>query len=351
MKKVLLIEDDEGLNESTSLFLRISKFEVISAQDGAEGIHKAILEHPDIVICDISMPGLDGFEVYKALQSNLETSTIPFIFLTAKAETEDLRNGMLIGADDYITKPCKFDDLLLSINTRIHKKEKRSLLNDESFNVLLQNSSNGVLICNSDFEIIRSNKKFSEMTLYSEYEITGHKINEILNGENFAIDNKLSLCLKGVQNLKFNSSILTKKKEKIAITTTANSTKIDGKTVIMIGTVKKQSKTKNSDLSNAVHLLSNNKERISPELLNELKVIFNTNQPKPQNKTQLKLTRRQTEILTLVCKGLSNNEIAEKLFISYRTVERHRTNIINKTNSKNIIDVIIFAIKNNLIEV
>lgn len=119
---ILLIEDDLVLAENTRELLELSGYRTFLAHEGRTGVKKAYKELPDIIISDIMMPELDGYEVYHALQQNSHTRTIPFIFLTAKAEPIDVRRGMNLGADDYITKPFNEEDLILAIEKRLSKR-------------------------------------------------------------------------------------------------------------------------------------------------------------------------------------------------------------------------------------
>ncbi len=124
MKKILIIEDNSEVRENLSEILALSGYQTFSAENGKVGIEKAMNERPDLILCDVMMPELDGFGVLHILNKQSSTSDIPFIFLTAKAEKEDFRKGMSLGADDYIVKP--FDDtiLLQTIETRLRKTER-----------------------------------------------------------------------------------------------------------------------------------------------------------------------------------------------------------------------------------
>ena len=121
MKKILLIEDDTVLRENTSELLELSGYEVISAPDGKKGILAAKEHRPHAVVCDIMMPEVDGYGVLEALSCDPETKKIPFIFLTAKTERKDVRKGMDLGADDYLTKPFEEAELIGAIESRIAK--------------------------------------------------------------------------------------------------------------------------------------------------------------------------------------------------------------------------------------
>jgi len=123
MKRVLIIEDNRDLRENTSEILQLAGYFVIAAENGKIGVDLAVNEKPDIIICDIMMPELDGHGVLYVLSRNKETADIPFIFLTAKAERNDFRKGMELGADDYLTKPFDEIELLNAIESRLKKNE------------------------------------------------------------------------------------------------------------------------------------------------------------------------------------------------------------------------------------
>lgn len=123
MKKILLIEDNQEIRENTEEILELANYEVLTAQDGKVGVEIAQAQLPDLIICDIMMPELDGYGVIHILGRNPETSAIPFIFLTAKTERADFRKGMNLGADDYITKPFDDSELLDAIEGRLKKNE------------------------------------------------------------------------------------------------------------------------------------------------------------------------------------------------------------------------------------
>src|SRR5690606_34936944 len=103
MKKILLIEDNQNVRETTADILTLAGYEVITAESGKAGVQEALSALPDLIICDIMMPGLDGYGVLHILSKRAETAGIPFIFLTAKSEKADVRKGMNLGADDYLT--------------------------------------------------------------------------------------------------------------------------------------------------------------------------------------------------------------------------------------------------------
>ena len=121
MKKVLFIEDDMVVRENTAELLELAGFDVITAENGKTGVFKAKKNIPDIIICDIMMPELNGYGVLQILSKDTTTNHIPFIFLSAKTEYSDIRKGMNLGADDYITKPYDESELFSAIESRLAK--------------------------------------------------------------------------------------------------------------------------------------------------------------------------------------------------------------------------------------
>ncbi|MBS1536190.1 MAG: response regulator [Bacteroidetes bacterium] len=124
MKKILIIDDHDYILESTALLLRFEGYDVITATNGSIGVETALATLPDMVLCDISMPELDGFGVLNQLRATKEFESTPFIFLTARAEKSDMREGMARGADDYLVKPYTRDELVAAVNSLWEKRSK-----------------------------------------------------------------------------------------------------------------------------------------------------------------------------------------------------------------------------------
>jgi len=144
MKKILLIEDDVTVRENTAELLELSNYQVVTASNGLQGVEKAKEHIPDIIVCDIMMPELDGYGVLSSLSENNRTSHIPFIFLSAKTEHKDIRKGMDLGADDYLTKPFEEEDLLSAIESRMAKVAILNSFKNESDPILEQKSINNL---------------------------------------------------------------------------------------------------------------------------------------------------------------------------------------------------------------
>src|ERR1051325_11712119 len=125
MKKILVIEDEAETRDNLVLMLEMEGYKPFSAPNGQTGVELARKEIPDVILCDVSMPKLDGYGVLEALRANAQTVSIPFIFLTAKGDKKDLRTGMNLGADDYLTKPASAEEVLSAINARLDRHNEK----------------------------------------------------------------------------------------------------------------------------------------------------------------------------------------------------------------------------------
>ena len=124
MTKILVIEDETTVRANITELLEAEDYEVITAENGFFGILWAQEKMPDLVICDMMMPAIDGRDVLRALREDKLTDSLPFIFLTARADREDMRQGMNLGADDYLTKPFSRSDLLEAVHARLQKHDR-----------------------------------------------------------------------------------------------------------------------------------------------------------------------------------------------------------------------------------
>jgi DNA-binding NarL/FixJ family response regulator len=126
MKKILVIEDEPEMRRNLATILRLENFQPLTAENGRAGLESVRANKPDLILCDVMMPELDGYGVIAALRADPDTVSIPFIFLTAKGEKPDIRAGMNLGADDYLTKPVGKADLLSAIRSRLERAAQQA---------------------------------------------------------------------------------------------------------------------------------------------------------------------------------------------------------------------------------
>jgi two-component system, sensor histidine kinase and response regulator len=139
MKKILIIDDDPAMQSLAAKLLQARGFQTLSAGDGREGIEVARRYGPDLIICDVQMPNLDGYQTLAALQQDPLTSTIPFVFLTGVTGPENLRYAMGLGADDYLTKPYTVKELMAAVNTRLAKRAAQLRVSEKKLEELRSN--------------------------------------------------------------------------------------------------------------------------------------------------------------------------------------------------------------------
>ncbi|SFR83463.1 MULTISPECIES: response regulator [Maribacter] len=185
MKRILLIEDDKALRENTEELLELCGYNVTTASNGRIGIEAAIENLPDIIICDIMMPEVDGYGVLENLSNNEKTKQIPFIFLSAKTEHKEIRKGMDLGADDYLTKPFEEEDLTSAIESRLAKAELIKRMQDDT------SKEHGVT--ENEIQSIHELKNFFD----DNGELASFKQGEIIFQEGVR-SNKIYLILKGL---------------------------------------------------------------------------------------------------------------------------------------------------------
>jgi DNA-binding NarL/FixJ family response regulator len=126
MKKILVIEDEPEMRRNIVMLLRYRNYQPLEAENGRRGLELVRRETPDLILCDVMMPELDGYEVLRALRADEKLALIPFVFLTAKGEKDDLRSGMNLGADDYLTKPVGNNDLIQAIEARLQRSAQQA---------------------------------------------------------------------------------------------------------------------------------------------------------------------------------------------------------------------------------
>ena len=168
-KKILIIEDNEDIRENLAEILDLAGYDTHTAENGKIGVEMAEKTLPDLILCDVMMPVLDGFGVLNILHKKNQTADIPFIFLTAKSEKADFRYGMNLGADDYITKPFETNELLQVVAMRLQKAEKirKSFDNGKDLNTFI-NEAKGTEALNN-LTNARESRPFSKKTnIYTE---------------------------------------------------------------------------------------------------------------------------------------------------------------------------------------
>ena len=184
MKTILLIEDNADIRENLAEILELTNYKVLTAADGQAGVTLAIQHKPDLIICDIMMPVLDGYGVIHMLQKNNDTTNIPFIFLTAKAERAEVRKGMELGADDYITKPFNSTELLNAVESRLRKADllrKEIPSNMDGLNTLISTNTGKDLM--KELTELRSSNTYKKKEIIYSEDTRPHRLYYVLKGK------------------------------------------------------------------------------------------------------------------------------------------------------------------------
>jgi PAS domain S-box-containing protein len=323
MKKILIIEDDTVLRENIAEFIEGENFEVFIAKDGLEGVQQTLQHLPDLIICDIAMPNMNGYDFYKTIQQIKTTATIPLVFLSAKTENEDIRAGMQLGADDYVVKPFDFFELLKVIKTRLAKHEKIKFHIDEKFHALIKHPTLGMFIYQNG-SFLYYNETLASIFGYTKEEFSIITFNELIEDDakgKVKILNEIDRCLKETNG-------------SISLSFSAHHNSLDNIRVELFGT-SITFKGLPSIVGNLISLNDNQK----------IKIL------RSNESIDFKLSKRELEVLEFICEGKSTLEISEQLFLSQRTIETYRAKLLSKTNSKNSAELIIYAIKNRIVSI
>jgi len=356
-KKILIIEDDQRLGVTIQNVLAFHKYDVCYANNGVAGIQKAFEYNPDLILCDINMDPLDGYQVYKVLEESLILNRIPFIFLTGSSDLEDIRYGMSLGADDYIVKPFNNSDLLKTIERRLEKFKAIREDSNREFIRLFDLSPVGILIFDGK-KIYKANSAFRNLLNIDKEDLTGVGIDKF-------IDPASILKLQGTipkyiadRNEVFNGIVKLNrnKDDEIQMKFVVSEFEKFSNYTLFIGLFYAVAETHSSIDSNLLiaevnSLLKRENIKVTDALGEKIMNIFKQKQLNLKKHKPTFFTARENQVLCLSMEGLPIKNIADRLSISDRTVEKYRTKLMEKARAGNMIEVIVFALKNGLVEI
>lgn len=357
-KKILIVDDFIPLLEDVSEFLEMEGFSVVMAKNGAEGIQKAVQNDFDIIVCDIEMPHINGLELFKTLQGIPEKSNIPFVFLTARAQPEDFRAGLRLGADDYITKPFELDELLDSVNLRLKKSDQKDPLSEQKF-ISLFNVPHHAAFLYGKQRFTAVNAFFKKITGYNLKEINQINFFDSVQVNKQAVKEAFKRCSETADaSADIKLSFITKAKEHTYIQLFLKNISLSGDLNLIGSFIPYEPATDSDDaiihaspdVKELLEYFNESNKDTASEIIEAYKQLdFSGQIEKDELKKEIALTKREKEVLQLICEGYTNKEISEKLFISPRTVDNHRANVLSKTETKNTATLVAFAIQNHLV--
>ena len=356
-KKILVIEDDIRLGTTIQNILKVYKYDVCVTHNGVSGIQKAFEYSPDLILCDINMETIDGYQVYKVLEESSILNRIPFIFLTGSSNIGDIRYGMSLGADDYIVKPFNNADLIQSIEKRLKKFETIREDANREFNQLFNLSPIGIVLFDGN-KIHKANQAFVKLVHYNDDNLAGLKIDEFIDKISFQnIQSKIQEGHPEMNEI-FNDEVVLKtfKQEELKINFVVSVFEKFSNYKMYIGITTQITKSNTDEdghqfADKVYSLLKRENIKVSEALGEKITEIFKQKNLNPKKQNNTFYTKRENEILCLSMEGLPIKIIAYKLAISDRTVEKHRTKLMEKSGANNMIEVIVFALKNSLIEI
>lgn len=354
-KKILLIEDDQQLGVTIQNVLAFHKYDVCYANNGATGIQKAFEYNPDLILCDIKMDNLDGYQVYKVLEESNMLNRIPFVFLTGSSELEDIRYAMSLGADDYIVKPFTNDNLLKAIDKRLEKFKAIREDSTREFIHLFNISPVGIVIFDGT-KIHRANPAFHGMLKSEKDDLTGELIEKLIDTVSIQkLKGRIPKYLSDRNEIFNGPVILTKNgielnKVKLVV---SEFERFSDYTLFMglFSKIDPISTEVSSYATEVNNLLKRENIKVSEALGEKITEIFKQKPLGLKNQNNTFYTARENQVLFLSMEGLPIKSIADRLSISDRTVEKYRTSLMEKSGAGNMIEVIVFALKNGLVEI
>ena len=354
--KILVIEDDKSLAKTISNVLSLQDYDICVATNGALGIQKAFEYNPDLILCDIKMDPIDGYQVYNVLKESAIIDTIPFIFITGSCDVQEIRFGMDLGADDYFVKPFNNNDLVSAIEKRLSKFKTLTEIGKREFKALFKLSPNEIFLFDGH-AVQEANPALVNTLELNPEKITSYTIKDIVSPISFLdIEEKIRRCSKGLlSTFSEDVSIVSQSGFETKMTLHVSVYEKYAGYSLMIGFLSKISSLKGSEndgiFSDIIQILRKEKVSVTDSLGEKLAAVFKKHSLSINKQNNDFFSKRENQVLCLSMEGLPIKLIADKLSISDRTVEKHRSRLMEKTNSKNMIEVIIFSLRNNLLQI
>ena len=354
--KILLIDDDQRLGRTVENVLNSNGYDVCYANNGALGIQKAFEYNPDLILCDINMDPVNGYQVYNVLKESSLIDRIPFIFLTGNSDLEDIRFGLNLGVDDYFVKPFDNNNLIGSIEKRLSKYRRFKEIGKQEFTTLFKLSPYGIFLFDGN-TILDANPLLIKILELDEKHLSSYPIHTLMDtASTQVIEERINKCTQGLLN-SFSENVVfvtTKGVSIQAFFSVAVYEKYSNHP-LMMGLVLLNSGNNETEadiyVKEILKILKKENIVVTETMGKKLTDIFKIHTVKIKKQTNSIFSDRENQVLRLSMEGLPIKIIADQLSISDRTVEKHRSSMMGKTNSNNMIEVIIYALRNNLIDI
>jgi len=354
--KILLIDDDQRLGRTIENVLKSNGYDVCYANNGALGIQKAFEYNPDLILCDVNMDPIDGYQVYNVLKESSLIDSVPFILITGNSDLQDIRFGLNLGVDDYFVKPFDNNNLISSIEKRLSKYRRLKEIGKNEFKTLFKLSPYGVFLFERNM-IFDANPVLIKILELDEKNISSYSIDEIFDTASLlSVKERIDKCSQGLLNsFSQNVILVSKNGQKNQALFSVSAYEKYSNHSLMIGLVQLNPSSKDIEneiyVSEILRIFKKENIVVTERMGKKLTDIFKIHNVKVKNQLNGIFSDRENQVLHLSMEGLPIKIIADKLSISDRTVEKHRSSMMAKTNSNNMIEVIIYALRNNLIDI
>ncbi|HET6557805.1 MAG TPA: response regulator transcription factor [Prolixibacteraceae bacterium] len=355
-KKILLVDGDRNFSNTVAKALDPKKYSFFYAHTGSLGIQLALDHRPDLIFYNLALDPIDGCDVFKAFKTTSSKDASPVFFLSDKANNETNSHSIDLNEKDVIVKPDNTNDFIQSIEACLQDSRIGMEERTDDFNTLFQLSPYGILVFARD-RVLKANS-FLWDRIGRDQESCHLNLEEIFERSSWLkIRNWIKHYSKD-SNSVFNDQIVLKDRlgEEYPMNLKIAEFKAVGGTVQFIGFVSQSMSEKNEivnyQLANEVcNMLKRENLAITESLEKKITRIIKSRTVDNHDQSKLFFTKRENEVLRLTMEGLSIKVIADKLSISSRTVEKYRTKLMEKSGAKNIVEVIVFSLKNNLIKI
>jgi len=353
--KILIIEDDLRLAKTIRNVLTLQNYDVCCADNGAAGIQKAFEFNPDLILCDIKMDPVDGYQVYNVLKESSLIDHTPFIFITGNSDLQDIRFGLDLGADDYFIKPFDNEKLIRTIEKRLEKYRRLKDSGKNEFKALYNLTPNGLFLFDG-YAIFDANPALIQMLGMPRASLVTSSIEDVLDPCSYLkIKDRMNRCTNGLLDSFCETvTLIPINVEKVEVKLHVSAyEKYSGYSLLIGLVIPDNKKTKENEvvISDVFNVLKKENIRVTESLGEKLINIFKHQHVNIDQQKNDFFTKRENQVLCLSMEGLPIKTIADHLSISDRTVENHRAKLMEKTNSNNIIEVIAFALRNNMIDI
>lgn len=355
--RILVIDDDQRIVRTIKNVLSLHGYDVCVAENGAKGIEKAFEYNPDLILCDVRMEPIDGFKVLSVLKNSSINYRTPFIFFSGNSDASDIRFGIDMGADDFLLKPIVNDELIKSIENQLNKYRSLIELGKKQFEALFELSPNYIFLFDGD-DIFNANTSFMSLFKMDVNILSTHHIQEIFDVPSYDnVKHRIKRCASGVDD-KFNEQVKIVLKDgslRMMDLYVAQYQKHCGFALLIALLIPVNTGKSSLDhlflLKELLIALKSENIIVSDPLGRKLSGILKGWVKTEKNLDSTFFSKRELQVLQLTMEGLPIKQIAERLLISDRTVERHRANVMEKTNSATMIEVIVFAVRNSIIDI